>query len=165
MNTNARHRRGQIAVILTLAVPALIGAIAFGTDIVVLYTNWAQLQKSTDTAVMAGAAYLPSDPTVAISTARSYARICGIRNDEIVATRVGPDRFTISMTVTRKVTLVTRFLGLGQGNIAANSTAVVHSIPLEEGLKGHRMSASRGGPLAGLAYPQDCTDLYLRNFA
>jgi uncharacterized membrane protein len=145
MKANMRHRRGQMAVILTLAIPALIGAIAFGTDIAVLYMNRAQLQKSTDTAVMAGAVYLPSDPAVAISTARSYARICGIRNDEIVATLVGPDRSTISMTVTRKVSLITRFLGLGQGNIAANSTAIVHSIPTGNGVKTHPLSASCGG--------------------
>jgi uncharacterized membrane protein len=144
MQARARYRRGQIAVILTLAIPALIGAIAFGTDIAVLYVNWTQLQKGTDTAVMAGAVYLPSDPAVAISTARSYARICGIRNDEIVATQIGPDRSTISMTVTRKVNLVTRFLGMGQGNIAANSTAIVHPAPSGDGPMVHRLSASRG---------------------
>src|ERR1700693_5373565 len=89
MIARARFRRGQIAVILTLAVPALIGAIAFGTDIAVLYMNLRQLQRSTDAAVMAGAAYLPSDPVMAVTTARSYARVCGIRNDEIVATQIG----------------------------------------------------------------------------
>jgi uncharacterized membrane protein len=145
MQARVRYRRGQIAVILTLAVPALIGAIAFGTDILVLYMNWTQLQRSTDTAVMAGAVYLPSDPSEAITMARSYARICGIRDDEIVATQIGPDRTTISMTVTRKVNLVTRFLGLGQGNIAANSTATVHSAPLGNGPKAHWLRASRGG--------------------
>jgi hypothetical protein len=133
-------------VILTLVVPALIGAIAFGTDILVLYMNWARLQRSTATAVMAGAVYLPSDPGEAISMARSYARICGIRDDEILATQIGPDRTTISMTVTRKVNLVTRFLGLGQGNISANSTAIVHLAPLGDGLKAQsRLRAARGG--------------------
>ena len=143
------HSGGQLAVILTLAIPALIGAIAFGTDIAVLYMNWTQLQKSTDTAVMAGAVYLPADPAVAISTARSYARVCGIRNDEIVATEVGSDRSTISMTVTRKVTLVTRFLGLGNGNIAANSTAAIHVKP-EKGIQSPQLSASRGTADNGL---------------
>ena len=148
MKAKARHRRGQVAVTLTLAIPALIGAIAFGTDIAVLYMNWAQLQKSMDTAVVAGAVYLPSDPSRAISTARSYARICGIRNEEIVATLLGPDRHTISMTVTRKISLITRLLGLRLGNIAANSTAVVQAIPTGNGHKADRLSASRGVPIA-----------------
>src|ERR1700720_1832993 len=103
MYAKAHYRRGQIAVILTLAIPALIGAIAFGTDIAVLYMNWTQLQRSTDTAVMAGAVYLPSDPGEAINVARRCARICGIKDDEIVATQVGPDGTTLSMTVARKV--------------------------------------------------------------
>jgi hypothetical protein len=46
MKAKIPHRRRRIAVILTLAIPALIGSIAFGTDIAVLYMNWAQLQKS-----------------------------------------------------------------------------------------------------------------------
>jgi uncharacterized membrane protein len=121
------YRRGQTGVILTLVVPAVIAAIAFGTDVAVLYMNWSRLQVGTDTAVIAGAAYLPGNPGAAIRTAKDYARICGIAANEIVATEIGPDRTTISMSVTRKVNLVTRFLGVGQGNVAANSTATVHS--------------------------------------
>lgn len=125
--SNLSYRRGQTGVILTLLVPALIAAIAFGTDVAVLYMNWTRLQVGTDTAVMAGAAYLPRNPGAAIRTANDYARICGIAANEIVATEIGPDHSTISMRVTRKVTLVTRFLGVGQGNVAANSTASVRT--------------------------------------
>lgn len=112
---------------MTLVIPALIAAIAFGTDLAVLYMNWTRLQVGADTAVMAGAVYLPGNPSAAIRRAKDYARICGIATDEIIATKIGPDHTTISMTVTRKVALVTRFLGVGQGNVAANSTATVHS--------------------------------------
>jgi uncharacterized membrane protein len=100
------YRRGQTGVILTLVVPAVIAAIAFGTDVAVLYMNWTRLQVGTDTAVMAGAAYLPGNPRAAIRTAKDYARICGIGANEIVATEIGPDYTTISMRVRRKVTLV-----------------------------------------------------------
>jgi Flp pilus assembly protein TadG len=141
MQARAHYRRGQIAVILTLAVPALIAAIAFGTDIAVLYMNWTQLQRSTDTAVSAGAVYLPSDPNEAIIAARSYARICGIRSDEIVATQIGADHTSISMTVTRRVSLITRFLGLAEGNIAANATATVRSARPGNSLKAHWLRA------------------------
>lgn len=133
MRARASYQRAQTAIILTLALPALIGALAFGTDIAVLYANWSQLQKSTDTAVAAAAAYLPSNPAVAESTARSYARLCGIKNEEIVAMRVGADHYTISMTVTRRVSLLTHFLGLAPGNVAASSTAVVRAVPAADG--------------------------------
>jgi Flp pilus assembly protein TadG len=127
MISSTSYRRGQTGVILTLVIPAFLAAIGFGIDITVLYMNWTRLQATTDTAVMAGAAYLPANPAVAIRTAQDYARICGIASDEIVATQVGSDRTTISMTLTRRVNLVTRFLGLGVGNVAANSTATVHA--------------------------------------
>ncbi len=143
MPTRARYRQGQISVILTLVIPALIAAVAFGTDIAVLYTNWSQLQKSADRAVVAGAVYLPGNPAAAIETARGYARKCGIRSDEILATKVGPDHTTISMKVTRRVALATRFLGLGQCNVAADSTATVYSVPRENGAMVRRLRASR----------------------
>ena len=146
MPTRPRYRQGQISVILTLVVPALIAAIAFGTDIAVLYTNWSQLQKSADRAVMAGAVYLPGNPAAAIETARDYARKCGIRGEEILATKVGPDHTTLSMKVTRKVALVTRFFGLGQGKVAADSTAIVYSVPRENGAKVRRLRAARELP-------------------
>ena len=142
VKSDVHHNRGQIAIILTLAVPALIGAIAFGTDIALLYINWAQLQKNTDTAVMVGAAYLPSDPADAVSAAENYLRKSGNRDDEIVATRIGPDRSTLSMTVRRNVTLVTRFLGMGPETIAANSTAIVNLTRLKDG-HAYRLNASR----------------------
>jgi hypothetical protein len=134
-------------------IPALIAAIAFGTDLALLYMNWTRLQVGTDTAVMAGAAYLPGNPAAAIRTAKDYARICGITNDEIIATEIGPDRTTISMTVTRKVTLLTRFLGLGLGNVAANSTATVHSALRRDSGKNGSLQASMptGLPFRGNA--------------
>jgi uncharacterized membrane protein len=149
--TNSRlpYWRGQTGVILTLVVPALIAAIAFGTDVAVLYMNWSRLQVGTDTAVMAGAAYLPGNPGAAVRTARDYARICGIAANEIVATEIGPDHTTISMSVTRKVALVTRFLGVGQGNVAANSTATVHSTERRDPRMSGALQASVAMPAHG----------------
>ena len=71
--------------------------------------------------------------------ARRCARICGIKDDEIVATQVGPDGTTLSMTVARKVSLFTRFLGSRQEGIAANSTATVYAVPVENGPKTHSL--------------------------
>ncbi len=50
--------RGQIAVVMTFAIATLLGAMALGTDVAVMYFNWVQLQKGADAAALAGAFYL-----------------------------------------------------------------------------------------------------------
>jgi Flp pilus assembly protein TadG len=125
MKHPARFRRGQTAVILTLALPTLIATIAFGTDIGVLYFNWLQLQKSADAAVLAGAVYLPSNPAVAISTADFCAHQRGLEAAEITSTRVGADDRTLTISVSRKVHLLTSVLGFGAPHVAVNATAQI----------------------------------------
>ncbi len=36
--------RGQIAVVMTFAIATLLGAMALGTDVAVMYFNWVQLR-------------------------------------------------------------------------------------------------------------------------
>src|SRR6266851_2423800 len=56
--------RGQIAVVMTFAIATLLGAMALGTDVAVMYFNWVQLQKGADAAALAGAFYLiPANST------------------------------------------------------------------------------------------------------
>jgi putative Flp pilus-assembly TadE/G-like protein len=58
------HFKGQMAVIMTFATATLLGAMALGTDIAVMYFNWVQLQKGADAAALAGAFYLvPTNST------------------------------------------------------------------------------------------------------
>lgn len=88
---------------MTLALTALLGAMALCTDVAVIYFNWMQLRKAADSAALAGAAYLgpfadapaqsPScswggGGTPAYDIACSYAETNGIMPDEIVA--IGP---------------------------------------------------------------------------
>ena len=53
--------RGQIAIIFSLAIVALLGAVALGTDVILMYVNWQQAQKVADAAALAGANYLGGD--------------------------------------------------------------------------------------------------------
>jgi putative Tad-like protein involved in Flp pilus assembly len=80
-----RYAKAQIAVVMTLAIVTLIGVMALGTDVAVLYYNWVQLQKAADAAALAGAGYLPNDPDKASSTAINYAEKNGIAAGEIGA--------------------------------------------------------------------------------
>ncbi|HVC43917.1 MAG TPA: pilus assembly protein TadG-related protein [Candidatus Binataceae bacterium] len=125
MNHSVRFGRGQTAVILTLALPTLIAMIAFGTDIGVLYFNWLQLQKSADAAVLAGAVYLPANPAVAINAADFFARQSGLQAAEITSTTVGADDRTLTISISRKVRLLTSVLGIRAPQVAVNATAVV----------------------------------------
>jgi Putative Flp pilus-assembly TadE/G-like len=53
-----KFRNGQMAVVMTLAIVTLLGAMALGTDIAVMYYTHMQLQKGADAAALAGANYL-----------------------------------------------------------------------------------------------------------
>ncbi len=53
-----RYAKGQMAVILTLVIATLVGAMALGADVAVMYFNHLQLQKGVDAAALAGANFL-----------------------------------------------------------------------------------------------------------
>ena len=50
--------RGQVAVLYSLIAVFLIGAVALGADVAVMYMDWQQMQKTADAAAIAGANYL-----------------------------------------------------------------------------------------------------------
>ncbi len=52
-----KFRKGQMAVVMTLAIATILGVISLSTDVGVLYYNWMQLQKAADAASLAGATY------------------------------------------------------------------------------------------------------------
>src|SRR5712692_9531549 len=58
MKRRGHFFKGQMAVVMTFAIATLLGAMALGTDVAVMYFNWVQLQKGADAAALAGAFYL-----------------------------------------------------------------------------------------------------------
>ena len=95
MRRQKRYQRGQMLVVMTFAMVTLLGAMALGTDIGVLYFNWVQLQKGADAAALAGAGqygpHTPPAPTCQWSAGSSaaqdaacdYALSNGIKKSEI----------------------------------------------------------------------------------
>jgi putative Flp pilus-assembly TadE/G-like protein len=73
-----KFRKGQMAVVMTLAIATLLGAMALSTDVGVMYYNWMQLQKAADASALAGATYFLTQnstqtlPTPAINAACTY---------------------------------------------------------------------------------------------
>jgi hypothetical protein len=96
MNRIFDKPRGQIAFLYAGALAfALVGALALGTDVAVMYVNWQHSQKTVDAAALAGANYLSggitySDPT----TGTAYTTSTGCSGEtsgstpEAVATQV-----------------------------------------------------------------------------
>jgi Putative Flp pilus-assembly TadE/G-like len=63
MKPRSGYMKGQIGVVMTFAIATLLGAMALGTDVAVMYFNWVQLQKAADAAALAGASYLGNGST------------------------------------------------------------------------------------------------------
>ena len=151
-----RHRkklaRGQTAVIITLVIGVLLGAMTLGTDVGLFYYNWMLLQKAADASVVAGANNLTAlpDPSgtiaaSAISTAEGYACLNGINDpsntntticpnpirnadyvDHVASTNVDSNDTQLSIRLTRQVPyFFGRVLGLNSGSVAAFATAQV----------------------------------------
>jgi len=122
-------------VIVALALPALLGSVAMGSDVAVLYYNWSLLQKAVDAAVLAGAAYLPSQPSTAQTSARSYGQQNGIQSSDAVAVSVSSDDMSITMTASRSVPYYfARVLGLTSATAAATATAQAEASQTARGL-------------------------------
>ena len=130
-----RSERGQIAVILALCKPVLIGAMAMSADIGVLYFNWGRLQAAADCGAAAGAGYLPSYPSLAISTANTYAEKNGVAASEIVSTTVLANNTEINIQITRTVPYsFALLLGLVTGTVSAQATAQIQTIGTTTGV-------------------------------
>ncbi len=79
MKPRSGYMKGQMAVVMTFAIATLLGAMALGTDVAVMYFNWVQLQKAADAAALAGANYLASTNTF---DSTQVASGCDAYNDD-----------------------------------------------------------------------------------
>ena len=69
-----RAERGQALVMFILMSVVMIGAVAIVTDISWVWYGQQRMQRAADAAALAGAVYLPGDPTTAYASARAEAR-------------------------------------------------------------------------------------------
>jgi hypothetical protein len=122
--------KGQIAVIMVIALPALIAAAALGTDVALMYANWTWMQKAADAAALAGANYLPFDTAKAQTTASSWAGKNGIQSGEITGTPVAGDSLSITVNLSRTVPyFLARAVGLTTGQVRVSGTAGIAKNP------------------------------------
>jgi len=170
-------------VVMTLALTALLAALALGTDVAVIYMNWMQLRKAADSAALAGAAYLgpfaatppASAPCAwggggnsAYDVACSYAESNGVAPGEILsigpATTLPPDQTVPSCAQTlqvslRRTTIPMFFASLvmpsGSNFAAAVDATAVGPAPIQTMTQGMFPAGLIGvAPSSTLDYPQ-----------
>jgi hypothetical protein len=115
--------------VFAIALPVLVGAMALSTDVGVLYFNWQTLRSAADCGAVAGASYLPSNPSQAISIADLYAKNNGILAGEIRSTTVSSDNRSLNIQLQRAVPYsFALLLGLVSGTVSAQATAQIETI-------------------------------------
>jgi hypothetical protein len=82
-----------------------------------------QLVNAARAAVLAGAVYLPTQPQEAVQIAANYARLNGVRSNELVSLETAKDGHSISMIVQGRAAPLLG-LSLGSIRVAASAQAV-----------------------------------------
>jgi len=122
--TSRQWPTGQVLPLVAGIIAVLLGSIALGTDIFVHYYNWVQMQKAADSAVLAGANYLPDDPARSIATAQTFAESNGVTAAEITSTTVAVNDLSITMVVQRTVPYYfAKVLGMSNATLQVSATA------------------------------------------
>src|ERR1700722_5806128 len=135
--------RGQVAVLYAGVIAVLLGAVALGADVAVMYVNWQQMQKTVDAAAVAGANFLAgtgnSFPTTAVTSgctgddaekaACTYALANGLAAANLTPLPSEPTASTILVTATN--TTEPYFFGkaLGLDNYAVKTSAIAQIGP------------------------------------
>jgi Putative Flp pilus-assembly TadE/G-like len=163
MIRKSRLSKGQIAAILLIVMPVLLGVMGLGADISVLYYNWVALQKAADAAALAGASQLTGDTTTTnnsavVSTATQYAKTNGITHasDTILVSPASDDK-SVSIYLSRQVPYYFfQLIGLKSGKVTAKATAGVQpttgicgaapfGLPCKENCNGNGWGVSGAG--------------------
>ena len=135
----ASDRRGAALALVALGAPVLIGMVALGVDLGMMFSARAEAQRATDAGALAGAALFfdfPNDPVAAVTPAEAEAysfteenaiRMEGIDSIDITV-EVNPDSQMVKVTATR--TVPTWFAKIfGVNNVTVATVSVAHYSP------------------------------------
>jgi len=153
----SKYAKGQMAVVFTLVLATMMGVMALGTDIGVMYYQWAQLQKGADAASLAGASFLNGGQTFynvnsnctsqsddAKKAACTYAINNGLAYDASSLTINEPGvnlpagartpNLQVIVTKTNQPYYFARLIGLTTYNVGATATAAQAPVSQTNGL-------------------------------
>jgi hypothetical protein len=126
---NAGRKRGQVLVLVAIGILVIVGVFGLSTNVAIFYSNWAQLRKEADAAAMAGANYLPDNPSQATSTAATRVSTNGMAGDTILKNSTGSQGYNgtpySSITVEVKRTVPYYFARPIRAFFGASTTAPI----------------------------------------
>jgi len=150
LDINGARGRGQVAVLITLVLVTLLGAIGLSTDIGVLYYNWMKMQKAADSAAIAAATQLTGDTFTnndyVVGCGQYFACANGVvyqptqscpvtspptcsatSNGDTLSVTPAADEKSVTVTISRKVPyFFLELVGLRQGTVAVTATAGIY---------------------------------------
>ena len=119
------ERKGAVAAMVALALPAMLGFGALAVDVGSLYVNRTQLSAMADAAVLAGAQELPKNPDQATVMAKDYAGRNGLPGDTVAVT-ISSDNKTIQVDIKRNVPLYfAKALNMSASDVSGTAKAQV----------------------------------------
>jgi hypothetical protein len=154
-------QNGQIAIIISLAMAALIGVMAFVIDSGSLYEGRRSFQTVADSAALAAAQELPENPSAAITTAVEYAQMHEVALDSadvvISSTFVSNDTVTVTAHNDNKKLFFGWVFNRNETAVGAKATAisgtpkaynnmVPFGIPEQDWIPGNTYTLKAGNP-------------------
>ena len=122
------NEKGNISIIMCVAIAALFGFLAYVVDIGLVYSNKNSLYNAVDAAVLAGAQELPEDEAKAICKAEEYLLLNGVDPSQVQIT-IGEDNKSIEINGIKQVNhLFAPILGIDSSEVKASSKAIIGPI-------------------------------------
>jgi len=128
--------RGQVAILYSVVIVAVVAAIALGSDVAVMYVNWLHVQKVADAAALAGANYLTgyaftgtaasgcdTQPDDAKKVACTYAANNGVAAASLNISEPSTTTIRVVAQQTGLPYFFWKVLGLTSYSVAAGATA------------------------------------------
>lgn len=138
LDNKLRRKKGQVMILISLALVVLIGIAALVIDVGMLYLEKVALQNAVDAAVLAGGQELPANPGTAITIANDYAspdkngklgdEVTPIVKDEVTPT-VTNANYILTVSARRHVPLYfAKIFGKSTSDVTATASATVSTV-------------------------------------
>lgn len=128
VNSRRRGETGAVTVVMAVAMTAMIGLVALGTDVGRLYVAKQRIATVADAAALSGAQFLPHDRNGAVEAVQQYLTKNGV-DPRSVTVSVSEAERTLSVTVEDTVVYTfARIFGNPTGRVEASAVARVASV-------------------------------------
>lgn len=119
------NNKGNIAIILSLVITALLGFTAYVVDIGLVYAERAKLSNALDSAALAAVLELPNDDSKARAVAIDYLQKNGVDQSNTTIT-IGSDHKSIQIDGVKNVKhLFAPIIGINNSNVNAKTKAII----------------------------------------